>query len=888
MKKLSVVLLFVFINISFAQQTPLIDREIFFGDPEISAAQISPNGKYITFVKPFNNVRNIWVKERNQKFDEARPITADTKRPVTSYFWSHDSKYILFVQDQGGNENFRVYAVNPMEKGDPVPTARDLTPMENVRAIIIDVPKNNPHEILVGLNDRNPQLHDVYKLNLISGEITLVRKNDENIAGWATDLDGNLRLGVRLMSDGGTEILKLDGENLVQIYSVNNEETASPIQFTPDGKNFYMITNKGARDKTEFSIFNLETGDVKLIEKDPLDEVDFAGAVFSDVTNELLATYYLGDKVRIYFKNDEFKKAYEKMKSLLPDGEIGFTSMTADENVWLVSVSRDVDPGSVYLFDRVAGKTELLYRSRPNLPSEHLATMKPMRIKVRDGLEIPGYLTLPKGVDSKKFPLVMFIHGGPWARDRWGYSSYPQFLANRGYAVFQPNFRGSTGYGKKFLNAGNKQWGTGSMQHDITDVVNYLVKEGIADPKKVAIAGGSYGGYATLAGLAFTPDLYACGFDIVGPSNIITLLNSIPPYWAPLKKMFAVRVGDMENPDELKMLESQSPLNFAKNIKAPLYVVQGANDPRVKKAESDQIVVALRELERNVEYMVAPDEGHGFAGLENRLAMVVAMENFLAKYLSGRVQKDVSEKIQKRLNEITVDIKTVELPKKKETSELKILESFDGSKIKEENSKYKMTVEARGQTIPMGVSSELIKTTLNGKNVYRAIDVTSGMMGGADTLYVDVETLLPIQRNVKQGPAVVNVFFEKGKVVGNIIAGPQNIPIDVKLNQAVVTDGSGIGLLIESLNLRDNFTAQFNLFELQTAHAKKMKLKVISSEKIKVPAGEFDCYKIEINPVEGTDGASVVWVKKSDQKMVRLQMSLGGQMAGATITMELE
>jgi dipeptidyl aminopeptidase/acylaminoacyl peptidase len=888
MKKFFVILLIVLVRISFAQQTPLIDREIFFGDPEISSAQISPDGNYITFVKPFNNVRNIWIKEKNQKFDEARPITADTKRPVTSYFWSHDSRYVLFVQDQGGNENFRVYAVNPMEKGDPVPASRDLTPMENVRAIIIDVPKNTPNEILVGLNDRNPQLHDVYKLDLTTGEKTLLRKNDENIAGWATDLDGNLRLGVRLMSDGGTEILKLDEENLVQIYSVNNEETASPLQFTPDGKSFYMITNKGDRDKTEFSIFNLETGNVKMIEKDPLDEVDFGGAIFSDATNELLATYYLGDKVRIYFKNDKFEKEYNKLKSLLPDGEIGIVSMTADENIWLVSVSRDVDPGSVYLFDRIAGTTELLYRSRPNLPSEHLAPMKPMRITARDGLVIPGYLTLPKGLEAKNLPLVMFIHGGPWARDRWGYSSYPQFLANRGYAVYQPNFRGSTGYGKKFLNAGNKQWGTGSMQHDITDVVNFLIKEGIANPKKVAIAGGSYGGYATLAGLAFTPDLYACGFDIVGPSNIITLLNSIPPYWAPIKKLFAVRVGDMENPEELKMLESQSPLNFAQNIKAPLYVVQGANDPRVKKAESDQIVAALRDLGRKVEYMVAPDEGHGFVGLENRLSMVVAMENFFAKYLNGRVQNEVPEKIQKKLNEITIDIKTVELPKKQEISEVKFLESFDGSKIKEEKSKYKMTVIARGQTIPMNVTSELVKTNLNGKDVFRAIDVTSGMMGGADTLYVDAKTLLPIQRNVKQGPAAVNVKFENGKVEGKIAAGPQNIPIDVKLDVAVVTDGSGIGLAIESLKLTDNFSAQFNLFELQTAQVKKMTLKVVSSEKISVPAGEFDTYKLEINPVEGTDGASVVWVKKSDQKMVKLQMSLGEQMAGTTITMELE
>ena len=647
-----------------AQLPPIIDREIFFGDPEISGAQLSPDGKYITFIKPFKNVRNIWIKERKEAFDKARPLTADTTRPIPGYFWSQDSKYVLYVQDKGGDENYRVYAIDPTVAGDPVPPARTLTPQEKIRAMIIDVPRSKPNEIIVGLNDRDPALHDVYRIDLTTGERTLIRMNKDNIAGWMTDLNGDLRLGIRQTSDGGTEILQLHDTTFTSIYSVTADESVDPIRFTPDGGSFYLETNKGDQlDKSEFQIFDMKTGTTKLIEKDPKNEVDFGNAIFSDVTNELLATVYRGDVIRVYPKEKKFAKSYGQLKKQFPGGNLNTTSTTKDESLWLVNVSSDVDPGSTYLFDRKTGKVELLYRSRPNLPSKHLASMKPLRYTARDGMEIPAYLVLPKGIPSKNLPTIVFPHGGPWARDFWGYNGTAQFLANRGYAVLLPNFRGSTGYGKKFLNSGNKQWGLGSMQHDITDGVQYLIQKGIADPKRVGIAGGSYGGYATLAGLTFTPDVYAAGFDIVGPSNIITLLNSIPPYWAPMKKMFDIRVGDKDDPKDREMLEKQSPLNSAKNIKAPLFVVQGANDPRVKKAEADQIVVALRDLGRQVEYIVAPDEGHGFAGKENRIAMYTAMEQFFAKKLNGRVQKDVRDVIQKKLNDITVDVKTVTMPK---------------------------------------------------------------------------------------------------------------------------------------------------------------------------------------------------------------------------------
>ncbi|MBS3945636.1 MAG: prolyl oligopeptidase family serine peptidase [Melioribacter sp.] len=889
MKKLTLGLFMIlFSSVIFAQLPPIIDREIFFGDPELAGAQISPDGKYITFLKPFNGVRNIWVKERNQKFEEARPLTADTKRPIGNYFWSYDSKYVLYVQDQGGNENFRIYAVDPSQKGDPVPHARDLTPLENVRAMIIDLPKQRPDEIMVGLNDRNPQLHDVYKLKISTGERTLIRKNEENIAGWMTDIDGNLRIGIRQTEDGGSEILKIKGEKLESIYKVTSEETANPVRFTPDGKSFYLISNKGDNiDKAELLLFDLNSGKTKLVEKDPMNEVDIASAVFSDKTNELIATVYVGAKRRVYPKTKEFENVYNTLKKLLPEGDVNLSSSTEDENLWIVSVSRDVDPGSTYLYDKKAGKVELLYKSRPTLPTEYLAPMEPFSYKARDGMTIHGYLTLPKGIEHKNLPVVMFVHGGPWARDFWGYNPYAQFLANRGYAVFQPNFRGSTGYGKKYLNAGNKQWGTGSMQHDITDAVKYLIGKGIADPKRVAISGGSYGGYATLAGLAFTPDLYACGFSIVGPSNIITLLNSIPPYWAPIRKTFAIRVGDMDKPDELEMLKKQSLLNSADKITAPLYVVQGANDPRVKKAESDQIVVALRDLKRDVEYMVAPDEGHGFAGLENRLAMVVAMERFLAKHLNGRVQEDVREAIQKKLNDITVDINTVTMPKKVETGTSSEYKSYDGSKIKLGNVNFLFTVETQGQKFNMNVGRTLTKELFNGKDVIRSVDITSGMMGGNDTLLVDAKTLLPVARNIKQGMGTVHLKFENGKVEGMLEAGPQKLPINVNVDVPIVSDGAGLEMMIESLALTENSTVKFYQLDLMDAKTKEYILKVVGSDKINVSAGDYETYKVDIKEVSGEGEPIHKWVDKNSGKTIKTVTKLGAQMGGGTVTIEL-
>ena len=643
---------------------PLLDRELFFGDPEVSGSQLSPDGEWMTFMKPYKGARNIWVKKADEPFDAARPLTADD-RPVPGYFWSRDAKHILYVQDKGGDENYHVWAVNPadaIEADTGVPPARDLTPVDGVRAMIFSVPKNAPDIIIVGLNDRDPSYHDVYTVDIASGDRVLLRENSDGIAGWQFDLDGKIRLAVKTIPGGGTELLRVDLQGYTQLATSTFEEELNPIRFHKDGRHCYVTTNVGEADLEQLMLMDVETGVMQFVENDPDGEVDFGGASFHPETDELMATFYVGDRVRVYPKTDEAAKIWEGMRKALPDGEIGMNSTTRDMSKMLASVSSDVDPGSVYLYDVKTGKATLQYRSRPELPSEHLAHMKPVRYQARDGLTIYGYLTLPKGKKAENLPVVMYIHGGPWARDHWGYEPYCQFLANRGYAVMQVNYRSSTGYGKSYGNAGNREWGIGAMQHDITDAVQYLIDEGIADPAKVAIFGGSYGGYATLAGVTYTPDLYACGIPYVGPSNLITLIESFPEYWKPfLEGSWYKKVGNPEVEADREDLIARSPLFKCDQIKCPLLVVHGANDPRVKQHESDQIVTALRDKGKDVSYIVAEDEGHGFRAPNNRKALAVAMEKFLSEQLGGRYQEDVRPETAERLAEITVDVSTVEL-----------------------------------------------------------------------------------------------------------------------------------------------------------------------------------------------------------------------------------
>jgi dipeptidyl aminopeptidase/acylaminoacyl peptidase len=644
-----------------AEQPEIIDRNSFFGDEEISSEKISPDGQFITFLKPYNGTRNIWVKKTGEPFSAARPASAEAKRPVRGYFWSQDSKFILYVQDAAGDENFNVYAIDPALAADPttgVPPARALTDLHGVRTVIYSVPRAKPDIIYIGLNDRDRRWHDLYELRLSTGEKTLLRKNTERISNWVFDHDAALRLAVRLTEAGDKEILRVDPDGFKPIYRCDVLEGCGQVGFDAQNRLVYLVTNKGPLNLTELEMLDPATGITTPVESDPEKHVDFGGVILSVADYRVLFTKYEDDGVRRYFQDHGFEAQFHWLESQFPGKEVRLGARTTDESLWIVSVHSDTEPGEVYVWNPAAQTLALQYRVRKELRRAALSQRHPYHYKSSDGLEIPAYLTLPKGLPATNLPLIVNPHGGPWARDMFGYNGFAQFLANRGYAVLQPNFRGSTGYGKAYLNAGNGEWGR-KMQDDLTWGVKALVADGTVDPKRVGIVGISYGGYAALAGVAFTPDLYAVAVDVVGPSNLVTELNLLPAYWEASKKAMYTRVADPTTEAGKALLVAESPLTRANAIVTPLMVVQGRNDPRVNIRESNQIVAALRDNGRPVEYLVAADEGHGFARPINILALVSAVEPFLAKYLGGRVQQDVPADVAAKLKEMTVDPSTV-------------------------------------------------------------------------------------------------------------------------------------------------------------------------------------------------------------------------------------
>jgi dipeptidyl aminopeptidase/acylaminoacyl peptidase len=866
------------------QLPPLIDRDKFFGNPEIAAAQLSPDGKWIAFLKPYKDTRNVWVKKVGEPYSKGRLITADPKRPIPGFFWSRDGKQILFVQDKEGDENYNVYAVDPSATpaaGKDAPEARNLTAAKGARAQILAVPKADPDTMYVGLNDRDASWHDVYKVKISTGERTLIRKNTERIAGWVFDKQANLRLALRTTEKGDTEILRVDPEGFTKVYECSVFESASPVEFHKDGKRVYMETNKGNRDLTELVLFDPTTGKEEKLESDPKNRVDFGAAIFSDLTDDLIATTYQEDRTRIYWKNKAWEADYKVMQKQLPGREISLASMTTDEQLLVVTSYSDRDPGTTYLFDRRTKKLSKEYTSREDLPREPLVPMQPIHYKSSDGLDIPAYLSLPKGVAAKNLPLIVFPHGGPWARDTWGFRNYAQFLANRGYAVLQPNFRGSTGYGKKFLNAGNKQWGD-LMQDDLTWGVKYLVGKGIADPKRVGIMGGSYGGYATLAGVTFTPDLYAAAVSIVGPSNLLTLLETIPPYWEAGRIIFHERMGNPNSPEGKKQLERQSPLNSADKIKTPLMVVQGANDPRVKKAESDQIVIALRDRHFPVEYLCAPDEGHGFQRPVNNMAMMAAAEKFFAKYLKARYQEGGTAEVVKRLPQITVDPTTVVLAKKTDAASVGLPKPV--ATLTAGTFTYAGNIAMGPQSMPLS----MVRTVKEDGGTWVVTDATKLPMGEAvDTTTLAKDTLVPLKRLVKQGPVTIDMTFEGNKANGTMAMGAEPKPFSIDLGGQAFADGAASQESIACLPLADGYTVTFRNVDLQKQKVELKQAKVLAQEDVKVPAGSFKAWKVEVTSAVGDPGSLIQWVDIATRKVIKTVATLP-QMGGAVVTVELQ
>jgi dipeptidyl aminopeptidase/acylaminoacyl peptidase len=609
-----------------AELPPVIPREVLFGNPVKASPRISPDGKRLAYLAPDkNNVLQVWVQTVGK--DDAKQVTEDKKRGIRSYHWTHHPDTLIYLQDTDGDENFHVHGVNVADG-----TVRDLTPFKGVRAQLIGLHHDHADELLVGLNRRDPRVHDVYRVSLKTGEAKLDTENPGDVVGWSTDPKFRVRVSQVMTPDGGMELRHRDDEKSEWKKLLRwgpDDAEGSVVGFTRDEKHLWLLTSEG-RDTLSLVKRDLATGKEELVASDP--RADAASPFVNPVTNEVEAVAFTYEKMRWKALSPDVEKDLRVIEAGVI-GEPMFVSATKDRKTWVVAATVDVAPYTYYLYDREAKKLTELFTANPALTKFKLAPVKPVVIKSRDGLDLVSYLTLPVGA-QKKPPLVLLVHGGPWARDYWGYEPQVQWLANRGYAVLQVNFRGSTGFGKKFLRAGDREWGK-KMHDDLLDAVAWAVKEGHADPKKVAIMGGSYGGYAALAGAAFTPDTFACAVSVVGPSNLVTLLKSIPPYWEPLKKMFEVRVGPLA--DEAFLL-SRSPLSKADQIKIPMLIAQGANDPRVKQAESEQIVAAIKKAGKPVEYLLFKDEGHGFARPENRMKFYAAAEAFLAKHLGGRTE----------------------------------------------------------------------------------------------------------------------------------------------------------------------------------------------------------------------------------------------------------
>ncbi len=617
----------------------LIPRQLIFGNPERSSPNISPDGRKLAFLAPDEGVLNVWVGPADDP-SAAKPVTKDRHRGVRMYYWAYTSNHILYLQDKDGDENWRVHCVDLVSGA-----IRDLTPFEGVQARIQELSHRRPEEILVAINNREPALHDIHRVNITTGEMTLVQKNEFGEGGFIaflTDSDFRVRFGLTMEPDGGQRIMQPAGESWEVFQTIEHGDTltTSPVGFDAGGQTLYMVDSRG-RDTAALTAVDLKSDETKVLAQDPRADID--DTLVHPTEHTVQAAGFSYERKQWVVLDQSLKADFEYLQTVV-DGDFDISSRSLDDRRWVVTYSLDSGPARFYLYERDSRNARLLFTARPALEKYTLARMHPTTIRSRDGLDLVSYLTLPpqhdadgNGRPDKPLPTVLLVHGGPWARDLWGFDPEHQWLANRGYAVLSVNFRGSTGFGKKFTNAGDLEWAA-KMHDDLVDAVRWAVREKIADPDRVAIMGGSYGGYATLVGLTFTPDLFACGVDIVGPSNLVTLLESIPPYWQPLVELFAKRVGDHRTEEGRKFLMSRSPISFVDKIRRPLLIGQGANDPRVKQAESDQIVTAMRKKSIPVTYALYPDEGHGFARPENRLSFFAVAEAFLGEHLGGTIE----------------------------------------------------------------------------------------------------------------------------------------------------------------------------------------------------------------------------------------------------------
>lgn len=637
------IIIFIMPNIVLSSDT-IIPRKILFGNPDKSLVRLSPDGKYISYIAPSDaGVLNIWIANSSTPL-EGRLITHDMGRGIRSYMWCYDNNHILYMQDEKGDENFRIYSYDIKSNKSTL-----ITPSRGVRASIAGASINKPSEVLISTNERNKSFFDLYKYDLNTGKLELFFKN-EKFSNMIVDKNLNLRIASLQNSEADDEYFILKNGIFEPMMVVNSEDSSNTgiLGFDKTGDNVYILDSRN-RNTAALKILNLDTMKYKMLAQNK--KADVGIFAMHPVELTIQAVCYEYEKTHYKVLDHTIKDDFHYLMNL-EHGEFGIISRTMDDNFWLVAYQSDIGPVKYYKYDYKNKSAEYLFNNREILTKYDLAPMHPVIIKSRDGLNLVSYLTVPNtavkkanGIDTKSpIPMVLLVHGGPWARDSWGLNASHQWLANRGYAVLSVNFRGSTGFGKEFANAGNLQWAK-KMHDDLLDAVNWAVSKKIADPKKIAIMGGSYGGYATLVGLTMTPDVFACGIDIVGPSSIMTLINSVPPYWKPILNDFKKRIGPWDTKEQIEALNQISPLYFVDNITKPLLIAQGAHDPRVKQAESDQIVNAMRKKSIPVIYSLYHEEGHGFAKPENRLSFYSIAESFLSNVLGGK-KEDIGDDLK--------------------------------------------------------------------------------------------------------------------------------------------------------------------------------------------------------------------------------------------------
>ncbi len=849
----------------FAQQAPLLDRGQFFEDPVVSDVQISPDGRLFAFRAPFDGQLQLWISRRHLGVDSALRVSDG---PAESFVWSRDSQYLLFMRDGDGDENFHLFAVEADTTGGGV--VRDLTPDAGVRTRIYALPDSEPNVVVAGLNDRDPQAHDVYRINIATGERELVRINEAEVADWVTDLDGVPRVAVRYGPDGGTELLGVRGDTLIPAFGCSPDETCVPLRFHQANRRLYLVTDHGDRELTELVLFHPETFEIEPVDRDPEGRVEFGEAIFEPGSEKLVATVYHDDTTRIYAQDSVFAIDLEWLAERQAFGNLTLGSASVNDALWVLEVENDTNPGSFYLYNRWYDTVEPIAEAMPALSSSYLASTSWVTYRTSDGEDISALLTLPRGDSVGGLPAVLLPHDGPWNRDRLAFDPMVQFLANRGYAVLQPNFRGSRGFGKQFRAAGNRAWGTGVMQEDLTDGARFLVDRDIADPTRIGILGYGYGGYAALAGLVFSPDLFAAGAAIGAMADLSAYVSDVGLYDPFAVPLLHHALGNPDLPEDRTRLEALSPLREVSAVARPTLLVHGVNDPRVSVGQTERLVTALWSAGKDSEYLRVSGEGRRFRRASNRMAFAVALEVFFAEHLGGRVQQAMAQDLSGILADMTVDpgepLGTAAL------AQTAPLPTADGSVVEPATLVYRISTSDGGET---ELTRSVLPETLDGREIWRIIDSTlvpvlsafefdstqfldesfeyepelSGeMMAAADTVDVDRGSLLPVRRRTG-GLSSMSVDFSADRVTGEVFVADFVDDIDVPLEAPVYSDGLGLDLVIAGLPLTDGYETGLRSFDVQLAQVVPQMLSVTGTDQVDTPAGSFNVFRVTVNPV---------------------------------------